>query len=1113
MMKTTARLMLLAFTLNTIMPSGALAAARSVELPSAPLALPAAAVAPVVPLSAVSAPSLAAPSLTPVAPAAPVASPAAAPQAAAAGPKAGAPAAMPNLQRAAQLSQSVARPGATSGAVKEESARVFDAAAKGAVAAPEAAADAAADAARTAQNVAAARLAHASAPKSKAAARVKSWVPKALAAAGVVGAAAVAHFTGHHELAMTALPMMMLGTVQDAAGPKDQKLLEHLRAHASPGQAVTPRLLTEAAEELGMSQVDAYQAVGRLGAQGHFALLSNGHSILLKLGQGSSDVQTQAALRSAREALPLLNSDNTTDHLKAVALLQGAFQTLRKHVENTPRLDASQQSALSQLRVLTLNAALEVQRDAVVDFDDRLEAPEVLPETKHHARHTAKEVNGWLYTNVPDTLRSMTRPSAQVHAALLEMLRHYNPSTDPVAQRGLTIARQLAEGLTPAKAAASHDDDEARNPQRRPLLAAPSSGSSASAAAPADGKWRSLTNGDGYETLRKYGSNITQLAADGKLKALIGREKELKQIVKTLLRDEKNNPIVVGEAGVGKTAIVEGLAQRIVAGDVPEELRGKNIIQLSLTKLIAGTKYRGEFEERVQNILSEVRASNGQIIIFIDEIHKILGAGGAEGATDLSQMLLENLGRGGLSVIGATTLDKYRKIEKDSALNRRFNGVLLQPPSQAEAVEILNSRKARYEKKHGVTISEETVKAAVHLASRFITDRQLPDSALDLLDDASTEVQLRASEAKAKGQPEVREVTKDDIGTEIALRLDVPAANMTGDEREKLKNLPERLKTRVIGQDEAVDSVVRAVRRSKLGYKDPNQPDMFVFVGPTGVGKTELVKALALEEFGSKTAMTRIDMSEYAEKHNVARLIGAPPGYVGYEQGGALTEAVRRKPYQIILLDEIDKAHPDVWNLLLQIKDDGRLTDGNGRVVDFRNVIIVATANYKGQHSQDKTEEKRNPIGFIPPRKEEPAADKPEDEKAGRKKQYVEDFRAAVRPEMFNRIGERNVVPFNELTSGDYAKIAGLREADLNQRLAHKNMKVTLTENAVKQILLDADTPENRRYGARPLKQTVEDEVVEALVEADLDGRIGDGDAVTVDYDFAAGTWVVAKAK
>ena len=1111
MMKQTARLTLLAFTLNTIMPSGAFAAARSASLPAAPLALPAAAVAPLSGVSAPSlaAPSLAAPSLTVAAPAALAVPQAAVPQAAA-GPKAQAPAAMPDLRQAAQLSQSVARPGATSGSVKQESARAFDAIGS-AAAAPEAAD---LSQAKTAEHVSAARLAHAAAPKSKSAARLKSWAPKALAVAGVVGAGVAAHLTGHHELAMTALPMLMLGTVQDSAGPKDQKLLDYLRTHASPGQAVTPRIMQEASDSLGLTQIDAYEALGRLGAQGHFALLSNGHAILLNLGLGGSDVQTQTALRSAREALPLLNSDNTTDHLKAVAQLQGAFQTLRKHVEGESRLSESQQSALGQLRVLTLNAALEVQRDAVVDFDDRLDAPEVSAETKRHARHTAKEVNGWLYTNVPDTLRSLERPSAGVHAALLEMLRHYNPSTDPAAQRGLHISRQLAENLTP-KAAASHDDDEARAASRRPLLAAPSSApSGASSAAPAGGPWRSLTNGDSYETLRKYGSNITQLAAEGKLKALIGREKELKQIMKTLLRDEKNNPIVVGEAGVGKTAVVEGLAQRIVKGDVPEELRGKNIIQLSLTKLIAGTKYRGEFEERVQNILNEVRASNGQIIVFIDEIHKILGAGGAEGATDLSQMLLENLGRGGLSVIGATTLDKYRKIEKDGALNRRFNGVLLQAPSQAEAVEILNSRKARYEKKHGVTISEDTVKAAVHMASRFITDRQLPDSALDLLDDASTEVQLRASEAKAKGQPEVRTVTKDDIGMEIALRLDVPAANMTGDEREKLKNLSERLKARVIGQDEAVDRVFRAVRRGKLGYKNPNQPDMFVFVGPTGVGKTELVKALALEEFGSKTAMTRIDMSEYAEKHNVARLIGAPPGYVGYEQGGALTEAVRRKPYQIILLDEIDKAHPDVWNLLLQIKDDGRLTDGNGRVVDFRNVIIVATANYKGQHSQDKSRaEKRNPIGFVWPKQDAGSEEKSADEKIERKQQYVEDFREAVRPEMFNRISERNVIPFNELTSGDYARIAGLREADLNQRLAHKNMTVKLTENAVKQILIDADTPENRRYGARPINQTVEDEVVEAMVEADMDGRIGDGDSVAVDYDFAAGAWVVSKNK
>src|ERR671923_175704 len=446
-----------------------------------------------------------------------------------------------------------------------------------------------------------------------------------------------------------------------------------------------------------------------------------------------------------------------------------------------------------------------------------------------------------------------------------------------------------------------------------------------------------------YQALSKFGRDLTELAEQGKLDPVIGRDEEIRRVIQVLSRRTKNNPVLIGDPGVGKTAIAEGLAQRIVAGDVPEGLKGKRVWALDIGALLAGAKYRGEFEERLKAVLKEIADSEGEIVLFIDELHTIVGAGAAEGAVDAANLLKPMLARGELRAIGATTLDEYRKhVEKDAALERRFQPIFVGEPSVADTIAILRGLKERYEAHHGVEIRDSALVSAAVLSDRYITDRFLPDKAIDLVDEAASRLKMQIDSAPL----ELDEADEDDVAEVVARWTGIPVSRLLEGETEKLIHMEERLHERVVGQDEAVDAVSNALRRARSGLQDPNRPiGVFLFIGPTGVGKTELARALAEFMFDSEQAMVRIDMSEYMEKHSVARLLGAPPGYIGYDEGGQLTEAVRRRPYSVLLFDEIEKAHPDVFDVLLQLLDDGRLTDGHGRTVDFKNTVVVMTSN------------------------------------------------------------------------------------------------------------------------------------------------------------------------
>ena len=638
-------------------------------------------------------------------------------------------------------------------------------------------------------------------------------------------------------------------------------------------------------------------------------------------------------------------------------------------------------------------------------------------------------------------------------------------------------------------------------------------------------------------TLDQYSRDFTQLASENKFDPIVGRDKEIERVVQILSRRTKNNPVLVGDPGVGKTAIIEGLAQKITEGNIPQILKGKRVVSLDLSAMVAGSKYRGEFEERIKKVLAEVKQS-GNIVLFIDELHTIVGAGAAEGAIDASNILKPSLARGEIQVVGATTLDEYRKhIEKDAALERRFQPVTVNEPTQEEAIEMLRGLRDKYEAHHSVKIVDEAITAAVKLSSRYISDRFLPDKAIDLIDEASSKVKLRsyttppkikeleeklvelekekesaikteeyekAGKLKKK-QEEIKErlekenkkwenkndsaklvVTDEDIAQVVGSWTGIPVQRLQQEESERLLNMEEILHRRVIGQDEAVKAISKAVRRGRVGLKDPKRPvGSFLFLGPTGVGKTELSKALAEVLFGDENAIIRIDMSEYMEKHSVSKLIGSPPGYVGFEDGGQLSEKIRRKPYSVILFDEIEKAHPDVFNILLQVLDDGHITDAHGRRVDFKNTVIIMTSNAGARNIMAS---KR--LGFV-------SSDDSKRNYEDMKKTVMDEIKKVFRPEFLNRIDD--IIVFKSLDEKDIEEIAILMMNEVKKRIkSQMNIDISISDTALKEISKEGFDPV---YGARPLRRVIQANIEDMLAEKILEANIKEGDTVEIGYD------------
>ena len=633
-------------------------------------------------------------------------------------------------------------------------------------------------------------------------------------------------------------------------------------------------------------------------------------------------------------------------------------------------------------------------------------------------------------------------------------------------------------------------------------------------------------------TLNQYGTDLTKKAEEGKLDPVIGRENEIQRVIQILSRRTKNNPCLIGEPGVGKTAIAEGLAERIISEDVPETLKNKRVVSLDISGMVAGAKYRGDFEERIKKSLNEVKKA-GDVILFIDEIHTIVGAGSAEGAVDAANILKPLLARGEVQVVGATTTNEYRKyIEKDAALERRFSPVMVDEPSKEDTIKILQGLRDKYEAHHNIKISDEAIESAVEYSTRYVNDRFLPDKAIDLIDEASSKLKMKKytkPETLKKLEDEIEELnhekeeaiatqnfekaaklrdkvkakkkdleskqekwnddntkkvnvlTSEDIANVIAVWTGIPVNKITQSENEKLKNLEANLHNRVIGQDEAVTAVAKAIRRGRVGLKDPKRPiGSFLFLGPTGVGKTELSKALAENLFGNENTMIRVDMSEFMESHSVSKLVGSPPGYVGYDEGGQLTEKVRRKPYSVILFDEIEKAHPDVMNMLLQILEDGRLTDSQGRTVSFKNTVIIMTSNVGARLITDK-----NKLGFSN------SANKEEENKQdyeNTKKEVMAELKKQFRPELLNRIDD--IIVFHKLTDDDIGSIIDLMLKEVTNRLKEQNIELEISKE-VKDLIAKKGT--DKAYGARPLRRAIQSMLEDKIAESILDGTVKEG--------------------
>jgi ATP-dependent Clp protease ATP-binding subunit ClpC len=714
--------------------------------------------------------------------------------------------------------------------------------------------------------------------------------------------------------------------------------------------------------------------------------------------------------------------------------------------------------------------------------------------------------------------------------------RNDPPALTPAAKRALLDAHQISRALGSTYIGPEHLLFAlALNPESpggrilRELNVSPETLQQAAVSGGGAGAQGGARPGSTTPTLDEFGRDLTQLARDGRIDPVIGREEEIEQTLEVLARRRKNNPVLIGEAGVGKTAIVEGIAAQIADDEVPETLRGRRVVEIDLTGLVAGTRYRGDFEERLKKIIDEIREHSDEVIAFIDELHTVVGAGASEGSGGAGNMLKPALARGELHIIGATTLDEYRRnIEKDSALERRFQPILVPEPGVEDTVEILRGLRDRYEAHHQVRFTDEALVAAAELSDRYITDRHLPDKAIDLIDQAGArvrrrvrtpptdlrgleqdlsrlqrekdqavaaeqyeratqlrdqvqEAQQRLDQARQGGEARVPEVGVGDIAEVVSRATGIPVSQLTEEEMARLLRLEENLHERVIGQDEAVGVVAEAVRRSRVGLGDPGRPiGSFLFLGPTGVGKTELARALAEALFGDEDRMIRLDMSEFQERHTVSRLVGSPPGYVGYEDAGQLTEAVRRRPYSVVLLDEIEKAHPDVFNTLLQVLDDGRLTDSQGRAVDFRNTVVIMTSNLGSELIVGR----REPLGFG-------SASGGGD---GVRDQIMRRLREAFRPEFLNRIDE--IVVFSQLESEQLARITRLLLEETRRRLSAQDIDVEFTDEAVSWL---AERGFQREFGARPLRRAIQRELDNTLSRLMLDGRLRPGQRVTVD--------------
>jgi ATP-dependent Clp protease ATP-binding subunit ClpC len=750
----------------------------------------------------------------------------------------------------------------------------------------------------------------------------------------------------------------------------------------------------------------------------------------------------------------------------------------------------------------------------------------------------------WAATKLPATAELLTRAGSNPEALRRQLeeqqprgeVAQRHPSLTPAAKRALLDAHRISRALGSTYVGPEHVlfalAANAESEAGRVLQANHITPEKLSEAAAERNKAQQPQSAN-TPTLNEFGRDLTEMAREGKLDPVIGRDDEIEQTIEVLARRTKNNPVLIGEAGVGKTAVVEGIAQHIVEGDVPDVLAGRRLVQLDLTALVAGTRYRGDFEERMSKLIDEVRANSEWLILFIDELHTLVGAGGSEGAMGAGNILKPALARGELHVIGATTVDEYRKnIEKDPALARRFQAVMVAEPSVDDTIAILCGLRDRYEAHHQVRFTNEALIAAVELSDRYITDRYLPDKAIDVMDQAGARKRIRAQrpsddvrdlehkldglirdkdqaiadeqferasglrdevadtrgridQLREGGRPsEVIEVTEKDIAEVVSRQTGIPVNQLTEEERERLARLEEHLHHRVVGQEEAVTAVADAVRRSRAGLSDPNRPTgSFMFLGPTGVGKTELARALAEALFGDDDRMVRLDMSEYGERHTVSRLVGAPPGYVGYEEAGQLSEIVRRHPYSVVLLDEIEKAHPEVFNILLQILDDGRLTDGQGRTVDFTNTVLIMTSNVG---SDLITSRSGGELGFSPGGHE--VAEKPLQERVLRR------LREQFRPEFINRIDE--IIVFRRLTSEELREITELM-LDRTRRRAHaQGIELEFTPAAIDWIAEHGYEPE---YGARPMRRIIQREIDNVLAQRLLEGQLNSGDRVVVD--------------